>query len=235
MTVYWMPSIARDVTQTRFLGAALALLVQACLIAAAFLALTQPVVLPRVIQREMTLWLRTLHRGTPQAAPRTIDARGPSRARITPEIKLPQAPSSLPAPAGPDASGLRAFGRALFGCAPERYAELSPEDRAHCPKPGEGLAYQPPDLMGAPSHVKNNVRWANALAHKQSPLELPGGFNFPLALLGALLDGSVTDSSSDFRDPEKWPTYNDTGKLMPHSLHDQERAYEAWHKDHPVQ
>ena len=77
-------------------------------------------------------------------------------------------------------SDLRGFGRTLFGCAPEHYADLPPEEREHCPKPGESLAYEPPDLMGGPSHVKDNPRWANALAHKQSPLLLPGGLLFPL-------------------------------------------------------
>jgi len=147
----------------------------------------------------------------------------------------------LPAlPSGPSASDLQAFGRALFGCAPEHYAELSPEDRAHCVKPGEGLALQPPDLLGGPSHVKNNARWANALAHKQSPLLLPGssptsfGPGAAIALLGAVLGGSIADASSAFRDPEKWPSYVDPATLMPKDLHDQERVYDAFHKDHPV-
>jgi hypothetical protein len=118
----------------------------------------------------------------------------------------------------------------LFGCAPEKYAELSPEDRKHCPKPGEGLAVNPPpDLLDDKSHVKDGARWANALAHRQSPLLLPGGFNFPLALLGSVLDGSIADSSSAFRDPEKWPTYKDPPK--PRNLHDADRNYDAWRRD----
>ena len=39
---------------------------------------------------------------------------------------------------------------------------------------------------------------------------------------------------SDFRDPEKWPSYVDPATLMPKDLHDQERVYDAFHKDHPV-
>lgn len=172
--------------------------------------------------------------------PRTIDARGAPQSPVTiapvtvaPPILSPQAPSSQTAP-GADASSLQAFGRTLFGCAPERYAALSQEERAHCPKPGEGLAYQPPDLLGDPSHVKNNPRWANALAHKQSPLFLPGGLLFPLVTAMAVLDGSVTERSSAFRDPEKWPSYVDPAQLMPKDLHDQERSYEAFRRDHPV-
>jgi len=232
--VRWMPSNASEgLNRTRAQGAVLALLVQAALITTAILSLTRPVFLPRPHHEEATLWLRALPHVTPQA--KTIDARGPARGRAAPAPAYNPLSSTSPAPpAGADASNLRAFGRAVFGCAPENFAQLLPEDRAHCPKPGGDMAYQPPDPLGGPSHVKNNVRWANALAHKQSPLELPGGVNFPIALLGAILDGSIADSSSDFRDPEKWPIYVDAGKLMPNDLHGQERAYDAWHKDHPV-
>jgi hypothetical protein len=229
-----MPSNAYEgINRTRIQGAALALLVQAALITAAILSLTRPVVFHRPLPHEATLWLRPLPHVTAQ--PKTIDARGSFRRRATAATGIKPSEVLSPAlPSGPGTSDLRAFGRALFGCAPEHYAELSPEYRAHCPKPGEGLAYQPPDLMGGPSHVKNNVRWANALAHKQSPLLLPGAFNFPIALLGAVFDGSIGESSSDFRDPEKWPSYIDAGKFMPRDMHDQEREYDAWHKDHPA-
>ena len=226
-------------SRTRLQGAMLALLVQAALVTAALLSLTRPFLLPRSAQREATLWLRPLPQ-IPTSA-RTIDARGVSRRRttITPVIKAPE--SLPPAPgATPSASDLQAFGRALFGCAPENYAALSPEDRAHCSKPGEGLAYQPPDPMGGPSHVKNNARWANALAHEQSQLLLPGsspaafGLGAPIALLGAILNGSIADPTSSYRDPEKWPSYVDPDTLMPKDLHDQDREYEAFRKDHPV-
>ncbi|HET7084640.1 MAG TPA: hypothetical protein VFI23_07715 [Rhizomicrobium sp.] len=228
-----MRSDAYEVTWTRLQGATLALLVQAALIAGAILSLTKPIILPRVLQHEATLWLRPLLHVVPAIVPRTIDARGRHASPIhapLPAFVPPNGSAASPAPP----SDLSALGRAVFGCAPEHYAELSPEDRAHCPKPGEGLASQPPDLMGGPSHVKDNVRWANALAHKQSPLELPGGLLFPLVALGAVLDGSISERSSAFRDPEKWPTYTDAGKLMPRDLHDQERTYDAWHRDHPV-
>jgi hypothetical protein len=232
-----MPSNARDrLIRTRFLGATLALLVQAALIAATLLSLT-PVFLPRPAPRETTLWLPSLPRPTPKPVLRMIDARGAPQSPVMtapaapPPNLSPQAPQTAP---GADTSSLQAFGRALFGCAPERYAALSPEERAHCPKPGEGLAYQPPDLLGGPSHVKNNPRWANALAHKQSQLFLPGGLLFPLVAAMAVLDGSITERSSAFRDPGKWPSYVDPGTLMPKDLNDQERNYEAFHKDHTV-
>lgn len=240
MTVEWMRSNASDgLNRTRLQGAALALLVQGTLIAAAILSLTRPVFLPRPVQREATLWLRALPRI--EVRPKTIDARGVPSRRAPSATAIEPRESPLPAsPPGPVASDLQAFGRALFGCAPEHYAELSPEDRAHCPKPGEGLAYQPPDLLGGQSHVKQNARWANALAHKQSPLLLPGssptsfGFGSAIALVGAILGGSIADSSSAFRDPEKWASYVDSGALMPRDLHDQEREYDAFRRDHPV-
>lgn len=235
-----MRSHASDtLNRSRLQGAALALLVQATLIAGAFLSLTRPVFLPHPQEGEATLWLGPLPRIEPK--PQTIDARGSAARRAPAAAATEPRESPLPtAPSGPSASDLQAFGRALFGCAPEHYAQLSPEERAHCPKPGEGLAYQPPDLLGGPSRVKNNARWANALAHKQSPLLLPGsspasfGFGFAVALLGSVLGGSIADASSGFRDPEKWPRYVDPGTLMPRDLHDQEREYDAFHKDHPV-
>jgi len=240
MTVDGMRSHASDsLNKTRLQGASLALLVQATLVAGAFLSLTRPALIQHPVQRETTLWLRDL----PSVAtpPKTIDARPPLPRRVPMAPNIKPREDSLPAsPPGPAASDLQAFGRALFGCAPEHYAELSPEDRAHCPKPGEGLAYQPPDLLGGQSHVKQNARWANALAHKQSPLLLPGssptsfGFGSAIALVGAILGGSIADSSSAFRDPEKWASYVDSGALMPRDLHDQEREYDAFRRDHPV-
>ena len=131
--------------------------------------------------------------------------------------------------------GLAGFGQALFGCAPEHYADLTPDQRARCPKPGEGLANkEQPDLMSTPSHVKNNARWANAMAHKQTLPMLPGGMLFPLVALGAVLDGSISEPNSAFRDPEQWPSERDPGQFMPHNPRDQERELDAWHKDHPV-
>jgi hypothetical protein len=87
--------------------------------------------------------------------------------------------------------------------------------------------------MGERSHVKDNARWANAMAHK-TPVMLPGGMLFPLVALGAILDGSISEPHSAFRDPEKWPTEKDPNQFMPHSLDEQTRADDAWHKDHPV-
>lgn len=206
------------------------MLVQAAFIAMVFLSAQQPQPL-RNLARETILFLH------PTPKPSRIDARGPLERPVaipaTPRIAPPPdnaAPLSL-APPG----GIAGFGRSLFGCAPEHYADLPPDERAHCPKPGEGMAInQPPDLMGGPSHVKDNPRWANAMAHKQPLPMLPGGMLFPLVALGAVLDGSISEPSSAFRDPEQWPDERDPQQFMPHSLHEQERIYDAWRKDHPV-
>jgi hypothetical protein len=172
----------------------------------------------------------------PRVAPSTIDARAPRRKRIAPTLAVSPivSPPVAASPLAPP-SGLAGFGQALFGCAPEHYADLTPDQRAHCPKPGEGLASkEQPDLMGAPSHVKDNARWANAMAHKQTLPMLPGGMLFPLVALGAALDGSISEPNSAFRDPEQWPSERDPSQFMPHNLNEQERIYDAWQKNHPV-
>jgi hypothetical protein len=98
-------------------------------------------------------------------APSTIDARGPRRRRaaaaalipVPPPIITPPAPTTSLAPS----SGLAGFGRSLFGCAPEHYADLTPDERAHCPKPGEGLAKNDDrDLVTPPrSRAKLEAMW----------------------------------------------------------------------------
>jgi hypothetical protein len=114
--------------------------------------------------RETILLLRSL----PKIAPRTIDARGAPR-RVTP-IPFPLLPNIAPAAPSPLAppSGIAGFGRSLFGCAPEHYADLPPDEKAHCPKPGEGLAInQPPDLLKPPkSHAKDEALWLEVLAER---------------------------------------------------------------------
>jgi hypothetical protein len=219
--------------QDHLVGGVLALLVQAGFLLLMLLS-------PSHSTRPASLARETLLFFPPQAvpAPLTIDARGPRRKRIAPSDTLPGPPlASPPVAASPPAppSGLAGFGQALFGCAPEHYANLAPDQRAHCPKPGEGLANkEQPDLMGGRSYVKDNTRWANAMAHKQTLPMLPGGMLFPLVALGAVLDGSIAEPNSAFRDPEQWPSERDPNQFMPHNLDEQERIYDAWRKDHPI-
>ncbi len=88
--------------------------------------------------------------------------RGPARETILLLRSLPKIvlPNIAPSPLAPP-SGIAGFGRSLFGCAPEHYADLPPDEKAHCPKPGEGLAVnQPPDLLNPPkSRAKDEALW----------------------------------------------------------------------------
>jgi hypothetical protein len=238
MTASLQPSSARDrLKRDHLVGGALALLVQTFFL---LLVLLPPSHSTRLAgpARETLLFFPPL--AVP--APSTIDARGPRRKRIAPSATLPVPPIASPpvaasplAPPSGLAGGLAGFGRSLLGCAPEHYADLTPDQRAHCPKPGEGLANtEGSGLMGMPSHVRDNARWANAMAHKQTLPMLPGGMLFPLVALGAVLDGSIAEPNSAFRDPEQWPAERDPGQFMPHRLDEQERIDDAWNRDHPV-
>jgi hypothetical protein len=232
MTASLPPSSVRDrLTRDHLAGGVLALLVQAGFLLLALLP-------PSHSSRPVSQARETLLFFPPPVTPSTIDARGPRRKRIAPFDTLAVPPIASPplavSPLAPP-SGLAGFGQALFGCAPEHYADLTPDRRAHCPKPSEGLASkEQPDLTGMPSHVKDNVRWANAMAHKQTLPMLPGGMLFPLVALGAVLDGSIAEPHSAFRDPEQWPSERDPGQFMPHSLDEQEHIYDAWNREHPV-
>jgi hypothetical protein len=226
------PSSVRDrLKRDHLVGGVLALLVQAGFLLLVLLS-------PSYSTRPAGQARETLLFFPPPVAPSTIDARGPRRKRIAPFDTLAVPPiASPPVAASPPASpsDLAGFGQALFGCAPEHYADLTPDQRVHCPKPGEGMANKDqPGLMDTPTHVKDNARWANAMAHKQTLPMLPGGMLFPLVALGAVLDGSISEPNSAFRDPEQWPSERDPGQFMPHRLDEQEHIYDAWRKDHPI-
>lgn len=236
MTARLLPSNVRDgLKRDHITGGVLALLVQAIFLLLILLS-------PSHSTRPASQTRETLLFFPPPVPPSIIDGRGPRRKRIAPSATLSVAPIASPpvaasplAPPSGLAGGLTGFGQALFGCAPEHYADLTPDQRAHCPKPGEGLAKNEwPDLMHTPSHVKDNARWANAMAHKQMLPMLPGGMLFPLVALGAVLDGSIAEPHSAFRDPEQWPNERDPGQFMPHSLDEQEHIYEGRQKDHPT-
>jgi hypothetical protein len=142
--------------QARACGVLLALLVQAALIAGAILSLTRPVFFAR--PHETILVLRSL----PKPRIIHIDARGSRSSRISPAPQIVPSqnpPSENPSPPFAPAPDFKGFGRSLFGCAPEHYADLPAEERAHCPKPGEGLAREP-DLATPPrSHARDELYW----------------------------------------------------------------------------
>jgi hypothetical protein len=138
-------------------GAVLALLVQASFLAMILLTPQHRVPL-RTLARETILILH------PTPAPSTIDARAPRPRSAAPPLVSPPPPPFAPVTPAPTLAppgGIAGFGRSLFGCAPEHYADLTPDERAHCPKPGEGMAVnQPPDLLNPPkSHARDEAIW----------------------------------------------------------------------------
>jgi hypothetical protein len=102
---------------------------------------------------------------------------GPARARpsrlpppATPPSILP--PLAVPPVAVPPESDLRAFGRQLFGCAPENRNTLTPDERARC----SGFARVPRDrdrVGEPPSLVKDPARRAAELAARNTPARVP--------------------------------------------------------------
>jgi hypothetical protein len=125
---------------------------------------------PRSPARETILLLHPL----PQTAPRNIDARGEVLHRAPP-VAIPVLPTIAPSALAPP-TGIAGFGRALFGCAPEHYADLPPDEKAHCPKPGEGMAVnQPPDLLKPfKSRSKDEAFWLEEQAETRWRTECAG-------------------------------------------------------------
>ena len=118
--------------------------------------------------RETILRLLPLLQHSPQqeAAP---SAGAAPRARPLRAPVMPPAIST--APAAPDVTGL---GRQLFGCAPERLATLSPEDRARCVT---GLNAPDKSMVTFPkSHVQDPARRAAELKAKNSSPRIPCTF-----------------------------------------------------------
>jgi hypothetical protein len=168
----------------------------------------------------------------PRVRPKTIDARGLPRPRAAAPLSVTPTPNIAPrfAPGmAPSQSDIQSLGRALNDCTPENYANLPPERRAHCARPGEGVAVQQaPPLMGGRSHVKDEAHWAEEYAREQSPVILPclGGLDI-LCLLKKIATGEM----SDFTDPRTWPHYQ-VQQIPPEDFYKIEQAYDAWHKAH---
>lgn len=212
--------------RSRVIGFTLALLVQAAFVANLIWSA------PRFIRSlphvgELTLLLPRL---PPDLPP---DKAQPAHPATSAPYRLPAVAPTQPLPAPPDrppTSAIQGFGRALNGCAPETYANLPLEQRAPCARLGDGMAMaRTPDLMGAPSHVKNEARWQGELARAHSPALLPclGGLDV-MCLLLKMADGSL----SDFGDPKTWPIY-ETRQLASEDFYKIEQAYAEWHNAHP--
>jgi cell division septation protein DedD len=113
---------------------------------------------PAKLARELTLILPRLRSQPPQqqAAPRALSP------------PIVQTPSAVPLPpppedAAPSTADVQGLGRALFGCAPEAYANLSLEDRAHCPKPGVNTPPTAEEELYPKSHSKDAATWQEDL------------------------------------------------------------------------
>jgi hypothetical protein len=121
---------------------------------------------PRLMPRETILRLLPLLRPTPQtdeAGPRSAGTAQGARPALA-----PSAPATAPAAPMPDVTGL---GFNLFGCAPERLATLTPEERARC---NTGLKAPGRDVVIIPkSHVLDPARRAAEMKAKNSPLRIP--------------------------------------------------------------
>ena len=208
----------------RIASAAVALLLQAGFL----LLLLQAVELSPVrkeLSREVTL---TFLRLPTVRRPPTAPALPGIPSLIRPQAVPPALPSPLAIPLVPPGA-IRGFGQALNGCAPENYENLSPDQKAHCIRPGAGVAVQQaPNLMGSPSHVKDEARWREEWAREQSPALLPcGGFVNVACLLGKIADGSL----SDFGDPTLWPRYA-VKQIPPEDFYKIEQTYKDWHAAH---
>jgi len=194
----------------------------------AFLAGSVRVLTPlEPITREITLFLPRLQPQLPAE---------PAGGRVTsvPPVRVPSPLVAVPSPeALPGGAEISGLGQMLFGCAPEIYATLSPESRARCPKPGEGLPLNaPPNLLTTRSHVKNEALWAADLARKQSApwapcttvlhsIGLPPSHAFDLKCLAPLF------ASGAIADPRQWQVY-DQEEIAAADKRKLQQAYDEW-------
>jgi hypothetical protein len=148
----------------RATGLVLVALLHLLLLLSLLTGLVQPVTRARLV-RELTFVLPPLPKAEP--APEAGIATAPARRPAPPPLYvLPQAPPS--SEAAPD---IQSFGQSLFGCAPERYADMTQDQRAHCPQ--QFAMPDPARLSDPPSQVKDPARRQAELAAKNRPLRIP--------------------------------------------------------------
>jgi hypothetical protein len=152
----------------RLPSAVLALAVQAGFILA-FLHALPLMAPPKQLAHELTFFL-------PRLAPKPLPARPQAAPPATAwPVFVPPPLLSLPAPSAPSpnapSNALRNFGRALFGCAPETYSSLTPQQKAACPRPGEGVAIQEaPDPLNTRVRAKDEAVWQEQFRIKHLPM-----------------------------------------------------------------
>ena len=151
----------------RAISALLVLLLHALLLFALLQFLVKPQ--PRLPIAERVLEF-VIPMPKPSAPPsRAAPARQRAPARVQPGGERSGAMPSLAPPV--ETPDIRGLGQALFGCAPENRANLTAEQRAHCPggfsRPDDSAVLEPP------SHVKDPVRRAAEMKARNAPLRVP--------------------------------------------------------------
>jgi len=148
-----------NVQRDRVVGLSIALLLQAGFIAVLVQSLHVNVA-RKLVPREWILLLPKLPAPPPEKIVPHIKAR-PLEAPL-PAVSIPRVE---PAPQAVPLSGL---GNALFGCAPQNFSNLSPEDQAKC----RGFAMSPPNpdtVAALRSHVRDPEQRAAELAARRAP------------------------------------------------------------------
>jgi hypothetical protein len=141
----------------RAAAASLALLLQLGFIAAFIYAFSTQAPSPK-LEHELTFFLPRLL-SKPEPVPSNPAPRETAPIFIPPLLALPPV-AAVPLQEAPSAQSLQSFGQALQGCAPETYSSLTPEQRAHCVRPGDGMAIQQaPNLLGTPPRAKDEAYW----------------------------------------------------------------------------
>lgn len=150
----------------RFAPASAALLVQIALVA--LFAHSVAPGTPRQTVREVMTLLPILH---------TMQAPPPVPPRV-PRMIVPQVAATLPPilndkavrmTAAMPPSALEGIGRALFGCAPERYGQLTGPEQLRCPAPGQAAQHSVGAGMAdmPESQSRDALLWAENLAARE--------------------------------------------------------------------
>ncbi|MGD0190303.1 MAG: hypothetical protein ABSD74_06145 [Rhizomicrobium sp.] len=119
-------------------------------------------------------------RTLPQPEPQLL---APARGLTAPAIVEPQIDI---APEAPPAAALQGFGRALFGCSPDKLATMTAEERARCPHIETGKPQEPSLRLGP---YDPNSAYAQTVAKRNEqpvPVEHACGYEqaSPLSNLG---------------------------------------------------
>jgi hypothetical protein len=83
---------------------------------------------------------------------------------------VPFIPGTNAPAAAPSSEQLHNLGQGLFGCAPQTWSSLTPQQRALCPRPGEGVAQDATKMPNPTDRVKDEKHWAAELEKRNSPL-----------------------------------------------------------------